>query len=524
MRTFLFLFGLCVVSVAAANGPSLERDPSKYFVLAVRQAALKNLAVQVPACSIGVDCPLSGANCGVMRGSNLLVPAPGQATAASLCSPGALFTVFRTVGLCPHPGCSEIANPGPGPDCSNPLVGANALPILGDLDGNGAPSCGPGCAVDHGDIGAACGVTLPLPACNPAKSVFVQPNQDCGAFDTIPGNFHCDLAPGAYGNIVVRNGARLDFAPGTTVLCSLRAGEATRVTSNGPALVLVPGKGAVKLNNDADVGNVCGGLRIVAEAGTISFGRRGDFSLDACAIKGLMRLGHSNNLLGHFVADIVQSDVNSGGNCCTPPTTTSTTTTSTTSITSTTTTTTAGGSTTTTTAGGSTTTSTTTTTTASTTTTTTMPGGRFTRTPGFYKNHPDITLTILNGAAGLSVCGRTITNVNVDSASSALEMMCVAVQGDARLQLARQLMAAALSGAAGGAQFSELASCNAICADPNASATDIQNCSTDADTFNNSGDNVTAPFDPPGSANPTPCKAAQDTACTIEAPAVCATP
>lgn len=491
MRRFFVLLGLSLVSPAIAASPSLERDPSKYFVLAVRRAALQNLAVQAPACSIGVDCPLSGANCGVMRGSDLIVPAPGQATAASLCSPGAFFTVFRTAGLCPHPGCSEISNRGPASDCSNPLIGANALPILGDLAGNGAPSCGPGCAVDRSDIAAACGVTLPLPACNPAKPVVVQPNQDCGAFDTLPGNFHCDLAPGTYGNIVVRNGARLDFGPGTTVLCSLRAAQATRVTSNGPALVLVPGKGVVNLNNDADVGNVCGGLRIVAEAGTISFGRRGDFSLDACAIKGLLRLGHSSNLLGHFVGDIVQSDRNSGGNCCTTTSTTTTTTT----------------------LGN-----------GSTTTTTTMPGGLFTRTPGFYKNHPDITLAILNGAGGLLVCGRTITNVNVDSASSALEVMCIAVQGDARLQLARQLMAAALSGAAGGAQFTELASCNAICADPNASATDIQNCVTDADNFNNSGDNVTAPFDPPGSANPTPCQQAQGTPCTIEAPAVCATP
>src|SRR5262249_4930022 len=115
--------------------------------------------------------------------------------------------------------------------------------------------------------------------------------------------------------------------------------------------------------------------------------------------------------------------------------------------------------------------STTSTTTSTSTTTTTQPAGEFTRTLGFYKSHPAITESILNSGA-LTVCGFTISDVGVDDAHSAIEALCVTPQGDQQLQLIRQLVTAALNGAGGGAQFAQLAACNAICQDPNASADD----------------------------------------------------
>src|SRR4029079_10778579 len=130
----------------------------------------------------------------------------------------------------------------------------------------------------------------------------------------------------------------------------------------------------------------------------------------------------------------------------TSTTTTSTTTSTTTTTTSSTTTTTSSTTTTTTTTTSSTTPSTTTTTTSTTTTTTLQ---LFTRTVGFWKNRPALTFSFLP----VTVCGVTITNGDVDNAHSALEAMCGPTVGEQRFQCCRQLTAAALNAAAGGAVF-----------------------------------------------------------------------
>jgi hypothetical protein len=147
----------------------------------------------------------------------------------------------------------------------------------------------------------------------------------------------------------------------------------------------------------------------------------------------------------------------------------------------------------------------------------------FTRTPGFWKNRPEITLLVLTNAGGLTVCGQQIINVAIDDARSALEAMCVTVEGDQRLQLARQLMAASLNVAAGGASFPSLAACNAVCADPASTDAAITACIDSTNAYNNSGDNVNLPFDP-GSANSAPCKLAQGNDCFIIDPPSCAAP
>src|SRR5262249_6217009 len=151
------------------------------------------------------------------------------------------FEVFKNRPSSCGPDCTMVSDPGPASDCTTPF----AAPIVGDLDGDGKPSCSSACETDIDDIAAACGVVLPLPACNPAHAIEALPGQDCSSDDVLPGNGACDLAAGTYGGIRIRNGARITFAAGTTVACSIKAGKATRLTSAGTARVLVPGSGPV---------------------------------------------------------------------------------------------------------------------------------------------------------------------------------------------------------------------------------------------------------------------------------------
>jgi len=75
------------------------------------------------------------------------------------------------------------------------------------------------------------------------------------------------------------------------------------------------------------------------------------------------------------------------------------------------------------------------------------------RTPGFWATHAgteknksvDITQLVITSVGSLTICGQTITDTHLGHIHSAEEALCVRVQGDSRLQLARQLTAAALN-------------------------------------------------------------------------------
>src|SRR5262249_62198243 len=97
-------------------------------------------------------------------------------------------------------------------------------------------------------------------------------------------------------------------------------------------------------------------------------------------------------------------------------------------------------------------------------------------------------------------------------------------RGDLRLHLAAQLTAAALNMAAGGAPFGGFSDCDVICADPMAPDLAVSACINDTDAFNQSGDNIVAPFEPAGPADPSACGLAFDTACTLLQPSLCAVP
>src|SRR5436309_1855090 len=84
-------------------------------------------------------------------------------------------------------------------------------------------------AADLADIARVCGVTLPLPACDPGRPVLVEEGRDCSIGDTIPGNGQCDLATGTYGALRIENHGSLVLGTGTTVLCSLIARSYVRI-------------------------------------------------------------------------------------------------------------------------------------------------------------------------------------------------------------------------------------------------------------------------------------------------------
>ena len=88
-----------------------------------------------------------------------------------------------------------------------------------------------------------------------------------------------------------------------------------------------------------------------------------------------------------------------------------------------------------------------------------LPGEDVCRTPGFWKLHAgeekknsrNVTQEAIDWAGGsLDVCGIAITNTLAGNANSALEAMCISVEGEQRLQLIRQLTAAALNCAVSG--------------------------------------------------------------------------
>ena len=164
---------------------------------------------------------------------------------------------------------------------------------------------------------------------------------------------------------------------------------------------------------------------------------------------------------------------------------------------------------------------TTSTSTSSTTSTTRQGAGFFTRTLGFYKTHPGVTQWILDQADGISVCGVELTNTNDDDAHSAIEALCISPLGDQRLQLARQLTAAALTMAAGGATYGDFGACNTLCANGTGSIYAVGDCINSADNFNNSGDNLSAPFDGFESGSTTTCQLAHMTGCNILDPESC---
>lgn len=301
-RIVIGIVATLVLAAGAASAQPLDRDPNNYFILAMRKALLKDMAVS-GGCHVGVNCAstLPGDWCGTMRLDEVSFADGTQSVSDDqfFTKPGAqVFQVFRNGGG-PLTNVT-IAQPPP-----QPFV----TPIVPN-------SCSDSCQPDLTAIEMACGFPAPFPACDPARAVTANPNADCSAFDVVPGNGQCDLAPGAYGFVVANNGARVSLAAGDYAMCSFRGGRNILVLATGVS-VSIPNGGFWKTNNGAVVGTGCGELEIFVDgAGVVSFGRQGSIAAKVCAPGSLIRLGHGNTLTGSFIGDVVLSDLNNVGQCC----------------------------------------------------------------------------------------------------------------------------------------------------------------------------------------------------------------
>ena len=201
------------------------------------------------------------------------------------------------------------------------------------------------------------------------------------------------------------------------------------------------------------------------------------------------------------------------------------------------------------------------------------------RTPGFWATHagvekspgngrPSVNITeaVLDCADGncadhtandfVLICGERIDSpdtdpadgtTDADDAASSTEAMCVDVKGDSRLQLARQLTAAALncliSGGGGdcagtGTYAQVFGDCNEACEDPASANSEITACIAEIDCLNNGNsfenglctaggpnscherilvnETLGLDFDPPGSAGSSnACQAAKRTSSAV---------
>ncbi len=313
------LGGIVLASMALAGvvaaGPPLERDLDHYLIFASRSAGLKNLTV-TGACNVGVDCaqPNPNSDCGVLAHED-----PNYADGSQIAGDRARFStgggiIWQLFSNAPS-GLENVF-------IGMPPVEPFATPIVGDTDGDGAASCGPGCVVDPGDLAAACGFETPFPACDPARLVTVTELADCPFDDQVPGNQRCDLPPGVYGNLEVKDKAALTLTGGRYVVCDFNFGKNTETLANAASVVHVSGH--VRVNNDSNfgppAGQSCGLIRVqVNGPGDFSFGRQAAINGFFCAPERTIQLGHDNNLTGRFFADRISGDSNNRAFCCPLP-------------------------------------------------------------------------------------------------------------------------------------------------------------------------------------------------------------
>jgi hypothetical protein len=124
------------------------------------------------------------------------------------------------------------------------------------------------------------------------------------------------------------------------------------------------------------------------------------------------------------------------------------------------------------------------------------------------------------------VCGKTLTDIDIDHGHSVLEALCIPLEVDERLLLVKELTAAALNTAASGAVFPDLATCTAHCTSGIATVAEIEDCITRTREFNCSGEHLPSTFEPSGIGDPVllSCGAATSNPCNVLFPGGCAVP
>jgi hypothetical protein len=308
---------LCVAAASRSDtGPPLRRDLSAYLFFGLRSAGLKNMTV-TGACNSGVDCaqPNPNSDCGVITHED-----PNYADGSQIAGDRARFStgggiIFQLFSNTPT-GLENVFINAP------PVEPLTPLPILGDADADGVTSCSiasGSCAIDTGDLAAACGFPVPFPACDPSRPVTVTALADCPFDDQSPGNQRCDLPPGVYGALEVKDKSLVTFTGGSYVFCDFQFGKATETLADAGTIIHV--NGAVAISNDSNFGPAagqnCGQIKVnVAGPGDFSFGRQAAINAYFCAPERTMLLGHDNNLTGHFFGNVISADSNNRGFCC----------------------------------------------------------------------------------------------------------------------------------------------------------------------------------------------------------------
>jgi hypothetical protein len=293
------VLGASLAVAGTADAQMLRRNLADYFIFAQTQASLKNFQLNTP-CNIGVNCPSPSPNakCGSLSYGRTIQVVGSQTVGDRqfFRKPGAVVDqIFRNGG-------------GPLTNVQFNFIDTFATPII-------PGTCAPGCIPDNTALEMECGFPAPFPACDPAKDVKAIANQDCSAFDIMLGNGQCDLAPGQYGDISVQSAATLVLQPGNYDICSFTASRNTN--TQGVGAVLNVNNGVFKVSNGSTFGATCGDITVRVEGGgNVSFGRNVFIAAKVCAPDSTLKLGHNNQLLGQFIGDVVNADLNNSGGCC----------------------------------------------------------------------------------------------------------------------------------------------------------------------------------------------------------------
>jgi hypothetical protein len=299
--------GMTSLAVSAAAQP-LDRNFSSYFIFASKYARLKNFHLD-SACNIGVNCPALSAHskCGQLIFADAVLANGSQGVSDNInCSKGGVFWQLFRNGGGPCDVTATINAPPIQPFVPTPI-------IAGTCD---VATCTP----DVDALKALCGFPNPFPACDPARKVTVRAGQDCdvqGAPIVEPlGDGRCQLPPGQYGAVQVRNGGKLELSPGEYDVCSLKVGRTALVTAANSVINVAAG-GTFRVGADSTVGQNCGDLEVRVD-GTkgVSFGRRSLIAAKVCAPGSPVKLGHGNQLIGQFVGDRVAANRDNHGQCC----------------------------------------------------------------------------------------------------------------------------------------------------------------------------------------------------------------
>jgi hypothetical protein len=311
MEVQRWLVRLGVVVLAAGGiaseveaGPPLRRDLGSYFLFAQRSVSGKDIRLLSP-CNIGVNCeqPSTNSSCGVMSFEDAFF-ADGSQIAADKANFNKNFAdawqVFVNKGA-----------PFPRLLVREPPIQGFALPII-------AGTCAPGCKPNDAALGALCGMPNPFPSCDPAKPVAVSNGGDCtpASADAATGNGRCDLKPGKWGDVKVKNEAEIRFVGGTYDVCSFTMGRRAVASAAAPAVLNVV-QDELRLGNDSKFGAQCGDFKVFVQGtDTVTLGRGGSVAAMICAPSGQIALGADKSLLGSFVADTITADRGNEGRCC----------------------------------------------------------------------------------------------------------------------------------------------------------------------------------------------------------------